>query len=69
MNAHNILLDMNDAVSVIDFDRGRLREPGAWTLRNLARLHRSLEKVSRASDARFTPAAWDSLMAGYLKAG
>ena len=69
LNAHNILLDMNEAVSVIDFDRGRLREPGAWTLRNLARLHRSLEKVSRASDGRFTPAAWDSLMAGYLKAG
>jgi 3-deoxy-D-manno-octulosonic acid kinase len=69
LNAHNILLDMNDAISVIDFDRGRLREPGAWNLRNLARLHRSLEKISQASGARFTPASWDSLMAGYRAAG
>ena len=29
LNAHNILLDVKGAVSVIDFDRGRLRGPGA----------------------------------------
>ena len=29
LNAHNILLDANRAVSVIDFDRGRLRAPDA----------------------------------------
>jgi 3-deoxy-D-manno-octulosonic acid kinase len=67
LNAHNILLDVNDAISVIDFDRGRLRAPGAWTFRNLARLHRSLEKISVGD--RFTAAAWDSLMAGYQAAG
>ena len=34
------------AVSVIDFDRGRLRAPGAWTAGNLARLQRSLTKIA-----------------------
>jgi 3-deoxy-D-manno-octulosonic acid kinase len=66
LNAHNILLDDRDAVSVIDFDRGRLRAPGAWASRNLSRLHRSLAKVTRALPAdRFTPASWAELSAGY----
>ena len=52
LNAHNILIDRRGAVSVIDFDRGRIRGPGAWRLRNLRRLRRSLEKVSRGSAAR-----------------
>src|ERR1700719_3954816 len=33
LNAHNVLLDTRGVVSVIDFDRGRLRAPGAWALR------------------------------------
>jgi 3-deoxy-D-manno-octulosonic acid kinase len=74
LNAHNILLDnapadSDGAVSVIDFDRGRLRNSGAWTEANLKRLHRSLTKISRAMPARrFTQAAWDSLMVGYQSA-
>ena len=35
LNAHNILLDGRGAVSVIDFDRGRVRERGAWTVQKL----------------------------------
>jgi 3-deoxy-D-manno-octulosonic acid kinase len=66
LNAHNILLDGNSVVSVIDFDRARLRTPGAWTLRNLARLRRSLAKISASlPPGRFTPAAWNQLSAGY----
>jgi 3-deoxy-D-manno-octulosonic acid kinase len=53
-------------VSVIDFDRGRLRSPGAWTTQNLTRLHRSLVKISRPLPAdRFSAAAWQCLLAGY----
>jgi tRNA A-37 threonylcarbamoyl transferase component Bud32 len=63
LNAHNILLGANGGVSVIDFDRGRVREPGVWTARNLERLKRSLKKVSPPN--RFTPASWDELLAGY----
>jgi 3-deoxy-D-manno-octulosonic acid kinase len=66
LNAHNILLDGNQAISVIDFDRGRLRTPGQWTLRNLRRLERSLAKISMSLPPdRFTPAAWEQLLAGY----
>lgn len=66
LNAHNILLDGAGVVSVIDFDRGRLRPPGAWAGRNLSRLHRSLVKVGRTMPAdRFTAGAWRSLLAGY----
>jgi 3-deoxy-D-manno-octulosonic acid kinase len=70
LNAHNILLDAEGTVSVIDFDRGRLRAPGAWTARNLSRLHRSLLKVARDLPAdRFTATAWDCLLDGYAPAG
>jgi 3-deoxy-D-manno-octulosonic acid kinase len=66
LNAHNILLSAAGAVSVIDFDRGRLRAPGAWAARNLARLHRSLAKIARRLPPdRFTDTAWNWLLAGY----
>jgi 3-deoxy-D-manno-octulosonic acid kinase len=66
LNAHNILLDGNQSISVIDFDRGRLRAPGRWALRNLRRLERSLAKIAMSLPAdRFTPADWKQLLAGY----
>jgi 3-deoxy-D-manno-octulosonic acid kinase len=66
LNAHNLLLDASGTVSVIDFDRGQLRTPGAWSARNLARLKRSLQKIAAAMPAdRFTPASWEELLAGY----
>jgi 3-deoxy-D-manno-octulosonic acid kinase len=74
LNAHNILIGGKvgsgasgvGSVSVIDFDRGRLRERGAWTKRNLRRLRRSLDKISLGLPAgRYTAADWDWLMAGY----
>jgi 3-deoxy-D-manno-octulosonic acid kinase len=69
LNAHNILLDSSGMVSVIDFDRGQLRPPGAWTSRNLARLKRSLQKIAAAMPPdRFTPASWKELLAGYQAA-
>jgi len=66
LNAHNVLLDAEGVVSVIDFDRGRLRAPGAWISRNLRRLHRSLTKVTLGLPPdRFTDATWSWLLAGY----
>jgi len=70
LNAHNILLDAPQSVSVIDFDRGRLRAPGRWRRRNLHRLHRSLAKISLALPAgRFTPRAWGAFLTGYEDGG
>ncbi len=71
LNAHNILVGPDGAICVIDFDRGRLREPGgarepAWTLRNLDRLRRSLAKIAGASAERgVSPEAWAMFRAGY----
>lgn len=49
LNAQNILLDPQGAVWVLDFDRGREREPGAWRERALQRLARSLAKIGPAA--------------------
>lgn len=51
LNAHNVLLDGAGAPWVVDLDRGRFREPGAWRDRVLERLGRSLAKVSGGSIA------------------
>jgi 3-deoxy-D-manno-octulosonic acid kinase len=87
LNAHNILLGPQGVVSVIDFDRGRLRTPavpgetgapgktgqrrepatpGAWAGRNLARLARSLAKISRGlPSGRYSAQNWEWFMTGY----
>jgi 3-deoxy-D-manno-octulosonic acid kinase len=66
LNAHNILLAAQASVSVIDFDRSRLRAAGRWRQANLERLRRSLDKVSRdLPRGRFSGAAWDWLLSGY----
>ena len=66
LNAHNLLLDTRGAVTVIDFDRGRMRAPGAWTARNLRRLRRSLAKLSRELPAdRYSERTWQWFVAGY----
>jgi 3-deoxy-D-manno-octulosonic acid kinase len=62
LNAHNILIGETGIVSVIDFDRGRIRVPGEWVRGNLARLHRSLMKVWGNG---FSDAMWGQLLAGY----
>lgn len=66
LNAHNILLDVQDRPFIIDFDRGEIRQPGPWQARNLARLRRSLYKLKAADPAfAFSPADWEELLGGY----
>lgn len=68
LNAHNILLAGND-IYIVDFDRGQIRAPGAWTERNLARLRRSLAKLTRQhAGFRFADADWAALRVGYDEA-
>jgi len=53
-------------VSVVDFDRGRVRAAGPWRQRNLARLRRSLVKVSTGlPEDRFGQAQWREVLLGY----
>lgn len=70
LNANNILLadgvEAARAVYLLDFDRGRIRERGAWEQAVLARLRRSLEKIQRLrSNVAFGDEQWGWLMAGY----
>jgi hypothetical protein len=52
-------------VYVLDFDRGRIRRRGAWEQRVLARLRRSLVKVTAELPGdRFGDEQWRALLAG-----
>ncbi len=62
LNAHNLLIDSAGDVQLIDFDRGRLRQPGPWRQGNLERLARSLAKVGGPGTE--SP-AWQALLSGY----
>lgn len=65
LNAHNLLLGDANAVYVLDFDRGRLRERGAWERSVLERLQRSLRKVTAGAAAdRFGDEQWQALLSG-----
>jgi 3-deoxy-D-manno-octulosonic acid kinase len=68
LNAHNILVE-GDSVSLLDFDRGRLREPGKWQGQNLERLLRSLRKLAGMHFGfNFDDEQWQLLLSGYRSA-
>jgi len=58
-----VLVDAAGRIHLIDFDRGSVRAPGEWRAANLARLRRSLRKISAGSAP--TPDDWSALLAGY----
>jgi len=64
LNANNILLaGGKPEVYVLDFDRGRIEARGAWEQTVLARLRRSLEKItSQRADVRFGEQQWQWLI-------
>ncbi len=71
LNAHNILLDADEKVWLIDFDRGKVRVSAShWQQANLARLRRSLDKrlaLHEAGHGRFHFANedWQYLVSGW----
>lgn len=66
LNAHNIQIDADDEMYLLDFDRGSIRSrPGSWSERNLKRLRRSLEKISNQFDTPFSDQEWNWLLTGY----
>src|SRR5690606_16335297 len=66
LNCHNILLDANDKVWLVDFDKCERRRMGTWQRQNLQRLVRSLRK-ERNKLAGFTwqLSDWQQLITGY----
>ena len=70
LNARNILVDLEDRIFLIDFDRARIA-PGREDAyqRNMKRLKRSFQKLwPRAIAGRMEP-CWQDLMAGYREGG
>jgi len=68
LNAHNILVDQETAVWLIDFDRGERRRPApGWQQANLERLSRSLRKLGVDEGALHE--AWGALLGGYAQQG
>ena len=66
LNAHNLLLNEDAKVYMIDFDQCQLRKAGLWRDGNLVRLRRSLEKVTYSLPRdRFGEADWHGLLDGY----
>ncbi len=68
LNAHNVLIDQEYKVWLIDFDKSRLRSETStvWKTTNLNRFKRSLQKESRLrKQFFFTDENWQSFMLGY----
>ena len=70
LNANNVLIDLDQRVYLIDFDRGRLRQPAVhWQQANLQRLLRSLHKLQNKTDKfYFAESDWQILLQAYSTA-
>jgi 3-deoxy-D-manno-octulosonic acid kinase len=68
LNSHNILLDENNKVWLIDFDRGEQRTVSShWQQANMARLLRSFEKEKMKLPCfHWQKGHWKLLLEGYL---
>ncbi len=66
LNAHNILLDQQQQVHLLDFDRGSIRSGQTWKQENLNRLLRSLQKLTAGTPAAEAVATgWQQLLNSY----
>ena len=69
LNAHNIQIDAQDRVFLLDFDRGRVKSGGGgWQQRNLERLARSLKKICATGNVAFESSQWNWLLETYRNA-
>ncbi|TLU64723.1 3-deoxy-D-manno-octulosonic acid kinase [Thalassotalea litorea] len=70
LNCHNIMLDKQGKVWLIDFDQGKVKTAmGSWCHKNLERLLRSFRKErERLSGFQWQESDWQALMQGYQRA-
>ena len=67
LNIHNILIDDQDKVWIIDFDKC-YQQPGEnWKEANLQRLLRSFHKEQQRFGIHWQTQQWQSLLAGYVE--
>jgi len=67
LTAHNILLDSDGGVFLVDFDNAVLKPRGAWQQAGMARLQRSLRKVTAEMGTVFDENARRLLEQGYAR--
>jgi len=67
LNARNILIDRDNKVFLIDFDKAKTRPPSKkWQQDNLQRLSRSLHKINNSGESlHFDNDDWKQLVQGY----
>jgi 3-deoxy-D-manno-octulosonic acid kinase len=65
LTAHNILIDAERRLFLVDFDNATVRPPGPWKVGGLKRLQRSLRKVALETGTQFDTEAWVALSRGY----
>jgi len=66
LNATNIMLDSENSIYLIDFDKSKLKTGESWKAKNLNRLQRSLNKIKQAnSNLHYQPSDWQQLLKGY----
>ena len=66
LNSHNILLDSDGKVWLIDFDKCHFREPNTWTRENMDRLLRSFRKEKGLHpDFHWQESDWRILLNSY----
>lgn len=67
LNAHNILIDMQNKVWLIDFDQGEFRSDNKkWPEANMARLLRSfIKEENKIPDFHWSQKNWQALLNGY----
>ncbi|MFD1007887.1 MULTISPECIES: 3-deoxy-D-manno-octulosonic acid kinase [Oceanisphaera] len=70
LNSHNILLDDDGKVWLIDFDKCHFRQPNTWTRENMDRLLRSFRKEQGLHpDFNWQEADWRILLNSYKSQG
>lgn len=65
LNSHNILLDSQQQIWLIDFDKCYEKEGEGWKEDNLSRLHRSFVKEQGKRGIKFESQCWQWLLSGY----
>lgn len=65
LNIHNVLMDAQNNVWIIDFDKCSEQAGDSWKQDNLSRLMRSFEKELGRYQIHWQPTDFDALLAGY----
>jgi 3-deoxy-D-manno-octulosonic acid kinase len=68
LNIHNIMLDIENEVWLIDFDKCGIRQGSNWKNSNMVRLKRSFEKEKRLRNIYWQLADWQILISAYNEA-